>query len=282
MSLRAMTWALEQAPVTDPTQALVLVALADSAQEDGRNAWPSQATLARRARVSDRSVRRILAQLEADGVIRRGDQRVVEHLKADRRPVVWDLNLTADTPDRPDTGDRSSTTGGTPTTGRPCPSDRTPVTERPDTGVRQTVLEQSMNGGGVRASAPAPAREAPPATDAPPRCPRHTSLPLGAEPPCRFCMQLRERWEAERDDEPTGPRRGDLPWCRHPDCDEQTRLRETRDGIKRCPECHTLAGARPAPRTVVHQPPPEQPPMPPDSLINRLAGLAAADRKAHR
>jgi Helix-turn-helix domain len=265
-----MSWALDEAQVTDPTQALVLVALADNAQDDGRNAFPSQATLARRARVSDRTIRRILAQLEADGVIRRGDQRVVEHLPADRRPVVWDLVMAARTADRPDMGDRSLVTGGSSTTGRGRLDDRTPVTKRPDTGVLQTVLEPSLNGESARATRP-------PDTNTPPRCTRHASLPLGAEPPCNDCRREREAWEAEQG-KPTGPRRDDLPWCRHPACDQDTRLRDTPDGVRRCPECHSLAGPRPRMRITTPQfAEPQHDDN--DGLMAKLAALAAAERE---
>jgi hypothetical protein len=91
VSVRCVTWALEKAPVQDPTQVLLLIALADRANEDGMSAWPSQEWLAQRARCSTRTVRRHLVELEHAGVIRRGDQRSVAHLRVDKRPVVWDL-----------------------------------------------------------------------------------------------------------------------------------------------------------------------------------------------
>lgn len=93
MSLRSMTWALEHAPVTDPTQVIILIALADRATDDGTGAWPSARWIADRARCSTRTVRRHLASMEDAGVIRRGDQRSVAHLRVDRRPVVWDLAM---------------------------------------------------------------------------------------------------------------------------------------------------------------------------------------------
>jgi DNA-binding Lrp family transcriptional regulator len=111
MSLRAMTWALHSAPVDDATQLLVLYALADRASDDGTAAWPGQTRIAEMARCSPRTVRRHLLELEEQGLIRRGDQRLVEHLRADQRPVVWDLDLTAGQNDRPVTGstnDRST------------------------------------------------------------------------------------------------------------------------------------------------------------------------------
>lgn len=94
MSLQATVWALKQAPVRDPYAHLVLIGLADHAGDDGRNARPSRTTLSRYARCSTRTVQTKLQELEADGVIRRGDQQQTAHLRGDRRPVVYDLVMT--------------------------------------------------------------------------------------------------------------------------------------------------------------------------------------------
>lgn len=95
MSLKAMLWAMDDAPVTDQGQLLVLIALAERADEDGRNSFPSKKWLAERARCSPRTVQRHLQSLRASGLIVEGDQRLVDHFRADRRPVVYDLKLTA-------------------------------------------------------------------------------------------------------------------------------------------------------------------------------------------
>lgn len=146
MSLRAMTWALEQAPVDDPAQLLVLWALSDRAHDDGTAAWPTQQWIAERARCSGRSVRRYLKALEAAGVIVRGDQELVAHLPRDKRPVVWDLVLTATAAgqsDRP-----ASSSGRTPGAERPDRaghSDRTLLSTEPSFTPygSETVLEPS-------------------------------------------------------------------------------------------------------------------------------------------
>ncbi|RTE48809.1 helix-turn-helix domain-containing protein [Actinobaculum sp. 352] len=93
MSLRAILWAIYEAPVDNPTSRLVLVGLADHAADDGTGAWPSHAVLAAAAHCSPRTIRRHLQTLEDSGVIHRGDQRIVNHIRADRRPTVWNLNL---------------------------------------------------------------------------------------------------------------------------------------------------------------------------------------------
>jgi hypothetical protein len=93
MSMQAMVWALEHAPDV-PAQALgVLMGLANHADERGRGAYAGQELLAEYARKSDRQTRTDLARLEDAGLIRRGDQGLVAHLRADKRPVVWDLAM---------------------------------------------------------------------------------------------------------------------------------------------------------------------------------------------
>ena len=135
MSLKAITWVMECAPVKSPAEQVVLYALADRAHDDGTCAWPAQAWLAERTRLSTRTVRRHLAEMEGRGLIRRGDPRLVAHIPSQRRPIVWDLVMS-----RPDNGDRPDQTGQNvrPDTGdrsRPDNGDRS----RPDTGVLQTI-----------------------------------------------------------------------------------------------------------------------------------------------
>lgn len=146
-----MTWVMEEAPINDPMSLLVLYALADRAHDDGTAAWPSQEWLAQRARCSARTVRRKLKELEAAGVIKKGDPRHVDHLRHDRRPTVWNLCMwrsrtgghSSDRPDnlstretdsqRADMGDRSSNFSGRTQLSYPPESGRTHETERVDT-----------------------------------------------------------------------------------------------------------------------------------------------------
>lgn len=93
MSTRALTWAINDAPVPDPVSHLILIVLADYAHDDGTRAFPSQAKIAHKISASVRTVGYRLRKLEALGLIRRGDQSFVEQYRADRRPTVWDLNL---------------------------------------------------------------------------------------------------------------------------------------------------------------------------------------------
>jgi hypothetical protein len=94
MSLRAMLWALKEAPCTSATQRVILLAMADPAHDDGTCSFLSQATIAGIVGVSDRTVREHIGEMERLGLIKRGDQELVSHYRGDRRPVVWDLRIT--------------------------------------------------------------------------------------------------------------------------------------------------------------------------------------------
>lgn len=118
MSVEAIAWVLNEAPDVPPQLVGTLVGLANHASPDGRNAYPSQARLAKYTRKSERQVRRDLSDLAARGLIRRGNQRIVEHLPIDRRPVVYNLAMDLD--------------GGTSTSARSSTSPRTSVSERGD------------------------------------------------------------------------------------------------------------------------------------------------------
>lgn len=91
MSIEATAWALGITGLQDSTERVILLGLANHAAADGTASWPSVATLAEYAVCSPRTVHRRLRDLEGRGLIRRGDQGMVDHLPADRRPVVYDL-----------------------------------------------------------------------------------------------------------------------------------------------------------------------------------------------
>lgn len=65
-----MTWVWDNAPDVNGSELLVLLAIADEAGSDGRNAYPGVTTLKERSRISERQVRRILKNLRDRGVIR--------------------------------------------------------------------------------------------------------------------------------------------------------------------------------------------------------------------
>lgn len=131
MSVEALAWALSYAPDVPKHLVATLAAIANYADDRGRNAAPTHALLAWHTRKDERSVRRDVGQLETLKLIREGNQDVVLWLPPDRRPVVWDLAMERTRGPRPepapsgrpvDGTDRGDTdvppvppTGGTPT-----------------------------------------------------------------------------------------------------------------------------------------------------------------------
>ena len=77
MSIAVMNWVWANSP-TPGNERLVLLALADAcSRDDGTDCWPSAATIARKANISDRTVRRVITRLEAEGhlIVHRGGGR---------------------------------------------------------------------------------------------------------------------------------------------------------------------------------------------------------------
>lgn len=66
MALNLVCAVLDRGP-SDLAEMAVLLAIADSADKDSGEAWPSQSTIARRARQTDRSVRNVLRRLVDGG-----------------------------------------------------------------------------------------------------------------------------------------------------------------------------------------------------------------------
>ena len=83
MSLRALLWVMEDAPVISQGELAVLYALAERANDQGKCAWPSQAWIADRARCTDRTVRNHLRALEGRGLIKKGNPQFVAHISPD-------------------------------------------------------------------------------------------------------------------------------------------------------------------------------------------------------
>ena len=103
MSIKIMSEVWDTADV-DGAPLLVLLALADYANENGI-CWPAVATLARKTRVSERHVRRILGALERSGNIvigyREGPMRVNVYkvlVGGDTVSGVTPEQVTEDTP----------------------------------------------------------------------------------------------------------------------------------------------------------------------------------------
>ncbi|GLL08026.1 hypothetical protein GCM10017581_097860 [Dactylosporangium matsuzakiense] len=95
VSLKAMTWVWDHAQVGG-SDLLLLLAIADNADDTGANAWPSIATLARKCRVDERTVQRIIRRLVA------AQHLVVETTTGGRRSNRYALAMPA--PDASSTG----------------------------------------------------------------------------------------------------------------------------------------------------------------------------------
>lgn len=110
MSVQALSWVLEHAEARLGAR-LVLIALANHAHDDGSNAFISQETIAREARLTARQVRRCIKELEAAGAITRTG-------KTGNGIVVWQVKLGPICP------------GGQIVRGHPRPSPRTNRVEK--------------------------------------------------------------------------------------------------------------------------------------------------------
>ena len=62
MSIKVMNWVWDHSPAKG-TELLMLLAIADNAADDGSNAFPSVSTLARKTRLDERTVQRIIRKL---------------------------------------------------------------------------------------------------------------------------------------------------------------------------------------------------------------------------
>lgn len=91
----AFLWAKNDAPVADIEEWAILMAYAERADDDGCNAYQSIPTIAKRARISEKTVSRRLKEMVDRGLLVRGDQRAVEHLPVGKRPVVYDMQIPA-------------------------------------------------------------------------------------------------------------------------------------------------------------------------------------------
>jgi len=94
MSLSPILWALKDAPVADSLERLILVVLGEHAGgADGCTAFPSRDTIASLALADPKTVQRVIQRLVKRKLIAPGDQSAAQYIRADRRPVVYDLMI---------------------------------------------------------------------------------------------------------------------------------------------------------------------------------------------
>ncbi|MFF8399909.1 helix-turn-helix domain-containing protein [Streptomyces sp. NPDC016172] len=96
MSLDPILWAMKDAPTADINEWGTLNCLAEAADEDGCNAFPSVKTIASYTKLSTRTVQRALAAMEERKLIAEGDQRAAMYIPEHRRPTVYDLLIPYD------------------------------------------------------------------------------------------------------------------------------------------------------------------------------------------
>lgn len=94
MSMKALEWAMYDVPaeMTKGSLLRILLALADHADPEGNGAFPSQQRLCALTGYSRRTIQHGLHDLEASGLIVKGDQRLTEHYGR-HRPIVWNLTM---------------------------------------------------------------------------------------------------------------------------------------------------------------------------------------------
>lgn len=96
MSLEAYIWAGNlRLDECDGAAFRVLLKYADRVDPYGRTAWYTAATLADDLGCSVSTIRRAIRELVEAGLMSRGDQRYVQHIPANYRPIVYDLETPA-------------------------------------------------------------------------------------------------------------------------------------------------------------------------------------------
>ena len=265
MSLKAMTWVWEHSPAAG-TELLVLLAIADNADDTGANAYPSTDTLARKTRLDTRTVQRVIRRLADRGlvVVDRGGGRAANRysipLTTPQRPgdnPPHPVNRPPGSVDKPpDSGD-----------GSPTPPAECHRWQNATGGAGATAgVAQLRHRRGDTATPPEPSSNRPRTTTTRARGPTaaagHTPTTAGSggQPVEDVFDALGPAWalspaqRARLADLPPpleAPRLARPAWCGG--CQEHTRQRETDTGTPyRCPTCHPLevvVTVDPAPRT---------------------------------
>lgn len=206
-----MSWVFEHSQATGNDR-LVLLAIADRCDDDGRNCWKSTEKLAAKARVSKRTAQRCI-----DHLVEIGELEVTE------RPGTTNMLAVL----IPGEGRQVVTPPGGAVTGRGVKlSPLTAVTPR------QLVTRDTRVQGGVTPVSPDtsknhPSTPQPPASGGHGRKRKHCAKHVRYRSDCPNCVRL-EHPPPERP-----------PWCGV--CDEDTRMildPDSRRPSGRCPDCH--------------------------------------------
>jgi hypothetical protein len=92
VSQRAVAWVIDDAPVPADL-AWTLVVIARRCNHLGKGSRQTTKTIAAKTGKSPKQAQRDVARLRALGLIVEGDQTLVAHLPAGKRPTVWDVPL---------------------------------------------------------------------------------------------------------------------------------------------------------------------------------------------
>lgn len=273
MSFQSTRWLCQPGIAESASEFAILAVLAHHADAYGRGAYPSQRTIAEITGCSARTVRRKLSDLERRGIIRRGNQNLVSHFPPAVRPVVWDL-AQGSAPAGDAAESPAATTETTPDTmagvGHPVHGPRTSCPTPPDTGVRQSIINQSINHhGGEERERSARVKPLPEnlsestlswTTPDNPRCRAHAHLQPHDHKPCGACGAVRREFERRADAveavkrDAAAARREAIKACPH--CDENGMIQVAPDTVARCSHDHDAGpcaghhGHRTAPRGV--------------------------------
>ncbi|WP_137160244.1 helix-turn-helix domain-containing protein [Blastococcus sp. CCUG 61487] len=257
MSVKVSSWVWEHSK-TGGGDRLLLLAIADNADDDGDNAWPSVATLARKTQTSDRTVQRGIERLVKGGCVEvsRGAGRGGTHRYRVLMTAVaaegcgCDEHAVTDQEQAVTAGDNLAGAVENPSQGG---VNLTPV------NLTEGVTQLRHRGGDTAVSPERPER---PRTPPNPPARRGAKCDHGRTSGCRRCgtnpraaehRELLAAAEAaaaqvervERD-------RDALPWCGDPACYEPTRWRTDSGGTARCHACHPdVVVGRPARQLVV-------------------------------
>lgn len=148
----------------DSTAKLLLIVLADYANDDGM-AWPSVATMAQEVEKSERSIQLLLRKLEKQGLIRKGDQKLVGKYAKGRRPVVYKLFPKKTKSEKPEEAHNDAENGGethfTPETGFTGETDCTPRVKQASPHGRNPLhpTGETHFALGVKPTSPKPSQE---------------------------------------------------------------------------------------------------------------------------
>jgi biotin operon repressor len=137
MSVKVMGWVWDQS-IEPAAKKMVLLAIADHADHDGDNAWPSVSRIARMVGINARNAQRYIRQLEEEGYLIIGQQRGGNmNTPDDRRPNLYRVVLRGGAGDTPESerggagdtprggaGDTLSVQGTIQTTGAKAPRKR--------------------------------------------------------------------------------------------------------------------------------------------------------------